>query len=561
MSQIMHIVRKDVRRLRWILALWVAVLVARVALSSGGATSPDEAVNIGLLLRELTGALGTVELLLTALIVARLVHEEPLVGFTAFWLTRPYASANLLVAKLLFAAIVVVVLPLIADLTMMSLFGAGPQALVRAGSTAAAGYVGWTLSLMVIATVTPSLGAFVLTILGIVAGASILLASMFGLATLWADEPSGYSPPSVPDVTSGIVMLGVYLCAALCIIVYQYRYRRWRMATGVAIAGLVATIVVPMFWPWSFARGEAIRPGPWAASAAAIHDPSWGTEVSDVDRIGGGVPRRHVNARVTLSGTPPEVTVESTGVRSRLQFEDGTVVESGQMGWQGPAFSTAVFQAALGGVEVLNAAEADEQRQIWTPIITLMEDEYVRHRGRSGRLNANIDFHLVRTREVGTLPLTPGAALDNGLSRIEIVGTQRRTDSREVSVRQWHARSPFSTGRGPYQRFYALRHRSRGEAIMGGEETQWGMGGRGNAAMSLLRVPLAMVGFTGYSVHTSGGGFSVETSFLRFPGRSFGKAPRLDTTWYDDTELVVLEIVVDGVVTRPLTIAEFEIPE
>ena len=98
---------------------------------------------------------------------------------------------------------------------------------------------------------------------------------------------------------------------------------------------------------------------------------------------------------------------------------------------------------------------------------------------------------------------------------------------------------------------------------MGGEETAWPMGGRGNAAMSLLRLPLAMMGFGGYgfSSTSGGGGFSAATMFLRFPGRGFGKAPRLDPAWFDEAELVVLETVTDGVVTRPLTIENLAIPD
>lgn len=560
MMPTLHIMRKDARRLRWVLALWLAVLAARVTLSLNGAAAAGESLGTGLFLRELAGTMGMVELLVTALIVARLVHEEPLVGFTAFWLTRPYNVGTLILAKLLFAGVALVVLPLFADLVTMAMLDAGPLALVRGGSSFAVGYAAWVLSLMVIATLTPSLGAFVMTILGIVAGVSMLLAALVGVAALWSAEPSGYTPPEVPDATGGVVMLVVYLCAALSVVVYQYRHRRWRMAGGLAVAGLAATIVVPMFWPWSFARGEKIQPGPWAANAVAVHDRSWGTEVSDVDRFGRGVPRRYVNARVTLSGLPPEVSVQSIGVRSSLRFDDGVVVESGQMGGFGQSFTPSVVQAALGGVELLNPDDVFNQRQEGSPMITLTEEQFVRYRGRTGRLDANVDFHLLRTREIGTLAMMPGAAIDGGVSRIEVVSTRRRADSQEVTLRQWHARSPLSIDPRTHQRQYALRHRSRAEALMGGEESAWPMGGRGNAAMSLLRLPLAMMGANFSYGSSGGGGFSSETRLLRFPGRGFGKAPRLDPSWFDEVELVVIETVAEGPVMRAVVIQEFEIP-
>lgn len=560
MSGPLHIVHKDIRRLRWVLALWVAVLAARVTLSLNGAAVAGDSLGSGLFMRELSGAIATVEWLLMALIVARLVHEEPLVGFTAFWLTRPYDIGRLIRAKLLVAMAMLVGMPLIADVAAMSVLEAGPPALVRAGSTLAVGYVTTALSLMVIATLTPSFGVFTLTILGIAVGASMVLASIVGIATLWADAPSDYTPPGVPDATPGTVMLVVYVCAALAVIIYQYRYRRWRMAAGLAVTGVAAAIVVPLLWPWPFARGEEARPGAWTAGAAAAHDPSWGTLLSDVERFGRGPARRHVNARVTLSGMPPEVMMQSIGVRSRLQFEDGTAIESSQRGGFGSSFTTAAAQAALAGVEVLNPLEAFDQREAWTPMVTLTEEEFASYRGRPGRLDANVDFHLTRTREVGVLPLMPGAAMGDRVSRIEIVATQRRTDSRDVTLRQWQARSPLSTDPPGQQRLFVLRHRSGRQALMGGQDTAWPIGSWGSSPTALLRFPFAMMG-VGVSAAAGGGGFSAATLFLRFPGRGFGKAPRLDAAWFDEAELVVLETVPEGVVTRSLTIEPFVVPE
>lgn len=53
---------------------------------------------------------------------------------------------------------------------------------------------------------------------------------------------------------------------------------------------------------------------------------------------------------------------------------------------------------------------------------------------------------------------------------------------------------------------------------------------------------------------------SASTQFVRFPGRA-GKTPRLDPSWYDDVELVMLETVPVGIVTRRLVIEEFGVPE
>ena len=209
MSQTLHIMRKDVRRLRWLLVLWVAVLAMRVVLSLSIVTSTDASLSGAFALRQLSSPIVTIELLMTSLIVVLLVHEEALAGFTAFWLTRPYDRGALVRAKLLLATVVLVALPLLADLTTMGLLKAGPVALMTAGSTAAVAYVGGTLSLLVAATLTPSFSAFALTVLGVVVGTLMLAGVRVGLASLWRADPYSYIPPAVPDATPAVVMLAV----------------------------------------------------------------------------------------------------------------------------------------------------------------------------------------------------------------------------------------------------------------------------------------------------------------------------------------------------------------
>lgn len=552
----MHIVRKDVRRLRWLIVFWLAVLLVRMAMMLSGTAPAVESLRTDMFLRQLSEMVAWMEPLLTALIVVRLVQDEPLVGLTAFWLTRPYDRGALMRAKLLFAIVVLVLLPLLADLAAMASLGARTPALARAGLTGAAAYLAGTLSVMVIAAMTPSLVSFVVTLLGIVAGLGILLSTTVGVATFWAVAPSGYGPPGVPDATRGVVMLAVYLCAALMVVIYQYRRRHLWGAVSLAVAGYAATMVIPTIWPWSFARAEEVRPGAWAAKASAAYDPSWGTEMHDVRRFGPGEPTRRVAARLTLAGAPPQVTVQQIGVRGRFRLPDGTTIESAQPAWFGLSFRTATVEAALGGVRLLQTREVYEDG--WTPMLTLTEVEFARHKGQSGRLEADVYFELLRTHAAGSLPLTRGASLDDGVSRLEILDVVRRTGGRDIAVRRWRAGSLLSAERPVRERLFALRNRRRGEALMGGVVTSWATGRRSTAALMLLQFPL------GASMQLSddgdGAGFAAVTTFLRFPGPGFGKAPALDADWFDEAELVVLETEWAGVVTRPLVIDQFPIP-
>lgn len=556
MSQTLHIVRKDVRRLRWVLVLWVAVLAMRVALSLITVTSAESA-NTSFYLRQLFSPIVTIELLMTALIVVRLVHEEALVGFTPFWLTRPYDRGALVRAKALCAMVVLVGLPLLADLTLMGLLKAGPIALVNGSSAAAMAYVGGTLSLMVAAALTPTFSAFALTLLGVVVGTLMVAAIRVGLASLWRPDYFIYTPPQVPDGTPGVMMLAVYAAAALAVVLYQYRHRRWRTATGLAIAGFAATIVVPLVWPWSFARGEDVRPGAWAAAAMVVHDPSVGTRVSPAARARRGGFRRQVAARVMLTGLPQPITVQQVGVRSRLRFPDGTNIESSQLGYAGLS-SQPAWIAALGGPRLLDFRDPSSAR--WVPMVTLTEDQFARYRGQPGELVADADFHLSRTREVAVLPLASGAAFDDGLSRIEIVAVERRAEGRDLTLRRWRVRSLLSSER-PASRSFALRNRARGEALMGSVDFSNGSDSPlgSSPAMERLRFPLGvLMGL--YAAAPIGDGFSAGTTFVRFPSPNALRSAPVDPAWFDGAELVVLETEWAGIVTRRLTIEQFSLP-
>ena len=559
MSQMLHIMRKDLRRLRWLVALWLAVLAARTLLVVNGAAAAVDSVSTGLLLVQVWSSLEFVALLLAATIVAWLVLEEPLVGFTPFWLTRPYDAGSLLREKLLLALVLLVGMPMVADLVILAFFNTGPQMLLRAGVAATVVYASWALSIMVLASLTPSLGAFALTVLGVAAAATMLPAGLLGFATLWRADVPGYTPSGPADATPGVVMIVVYLAAALSVVVYQYRHRRRWVAVWLTVAGLAATVVAPMIWPFPFARSEQIRAGAWASQVAVVHDPSWGTKLTDVVNVSRQLRNswRRVNAKLTVSGVPQHVSVRSLGIRARLRFPDGSTIESSDRGGFGSVFSARAAQAALGARLLVNPGFFEEGDD-WTPMIMLTEQQFLRHRGQTGRLEATIDLITAQMREVGTLRLMPGASLDRGGSRLEIAAVQRATDGRTVVIRQRNIQPLLSVGVTP-ETHYAVRRRSSGEALMGGTENSWEVGSRPSAAILLLGRPIAMMGGNILLAFTRNG-FTVETRYHRFPGRGFGKAPPLDPSWFDDAELVVLQTESAGVVSKQLVIENLVVP-
>jgi hypothetical protein len=92
MHLMLHIFKKDVRRLWWGVAIALLIQIA--------AAWFDAVEDVAVLLHDL--------LMVTwAVLLALAVHEDPLVGDRQFWLTRPARWRVLLGSKLLFALAVV----------------------------------------------------------------------------------------------------------------------------------------------------------------------------------------------------------------------------------------------------------------------------------------------------------------------------------------------------------------------------------------------------------------------------------------------------------------------
>ena len=113
MNFVWHIVKKDLRALRWPLVVWVALIAAKLAMGvlllTSDTTGDQELFDT---LSGISKVLAGLEFL-GVVLVAALIQEDMLVGTTAFWITRPISGARLLTAKLLGLGIIFVVLPVL----------------------------------------------------------------------------------------------------------------------------------------------------------------------------------------------------------------------------------------------------------------------------------------------------------------------------------------------------------------------------------------------------------------------------------------------------------------
>lgn len=242
-----HIVKKDLRALRWPLLFWGGLIAAKLAIGVVMLTT-DGAGDVAWikLLDGLAKSLAALEGL-GVVLVAALIHEDKLVGSSAFWVTRPIAGARLLAAKLLGLAIIFVVIPVV--VTVPWWLGCH----LTAGQLAGAAVETIVLHLLVVllgllwAVVTDGFGRFLLWTLALVAAVPLALAviiSYFGRHNLVIR----------PDVatTRFAVVAGVVVLGVAAVAVHQFLTRRlWRSVSLIgAMLGVI--VAVALWWPWGW---------------------------------------------------------------------------------------------------------------------------------------------------------------------------------------------------------------------------------------------------------------------------------------------------------------------
>jgi hypothetical protein len=168
-----HIFRKDLVRLSVPLALWTALMAAKIAFYASisgvlGAPSPewlDRMMNgPELALRSL------VEPLIAFILVGWMIYEDPVMGADAFWITRPISGPRLLAAKALGACLLFVALPVLINVPWWVACGFGAHQIVNAALPMAAEYALVVIVGMAAASATNAFPRFFLwTVAGIAA--------------------------------------------------------------------------------------------------------------------------------------------------------------------------------------------------------------------------------------------------------------------------------------------------------------------------------------------------------------------------------------------------------
>ncbi len=235
MTQVLHILKKDIRcfRLHIVLVFASAIFSVRTSIPQGGISLP--------------ALFGAVFWIAGTLLISMVIHAEAIPGSRLHWLTRPYRWKSLLAAKLLF----------------LFLFVALPPAILMAAWLQAGGFsvrefflplvlrmltlfFVWIVPAAALAAVTEGTTAFFAGLLFAVAGSAglsgLLCCSSIPISVLW-----------VPSLFAALILIG----GAAVVLFIQYQRRQTALGRaavgGIVILAVVVTAVTP------FALGMKIQ--------------------------------------------------------------------------------------------------------------------------------------------------------------------------------------------------------------------------------------------------------------------------------------------------------------
>jgi hypothetical protein len=245
MNLMLHVMGKDLRRLRAWLAVWIGLLFLKFGVGFYLVLWSDQESS-GALRRLFNNwasgmqALTVLDVALTFLIATLLVHEDSVLGSNRFWMTKPLSGKRLLGAKALGAVAFLGLPPVILSLPWWVLCGFRlPQMALAATQTLVIQMAVVGLA-MAVATLADTLARVVIwTIVGIL--------TLGGGSVLWGALVLA-NRASVPTrFVAEAVVLAVTLTS---VIAAQFLTRRLRLSFTLLAGGIALEAGILAFWPW-----------------------------------------------------------------------------------------------------------------------------------------------------------------------------------------------------------------------------------------------------------------------------------------------------------------------
>ena len=326
-----HIVKKDLRALKWPLLLWVLVIVAKLGvgvmlLMAEGTEEVEWFARMDGLSKVLAAFEGV-----SFVLAAALIHQDLLVGTKSFWVTRPISGGRLLRAKLATLLLVFGLMPLLITLPWWLGCGYGLREIGWAALETASIHVVCVLIGLVWAVVTDGFGRFLMwTLVTLFA-----IPTLIGTLTYYLGR-GGLRLSGAAMVERMIIGTTIAVVAILAVVVHQYLTRRTTRSIGMIAGGAGLIIAVGVFWPWhwhlesrvySYLIRQAHGEWPAAAEPTGLKYMVESAQVTLYPTKRGGTAGGNVRVKYRVDGLTESQVIMPYWAEHTWRWADGTMEE------------------------------------------------------------------------------------------------------------------------------------------------------------------------------------------------------------------------------------------
>jgi len=543
---ILHLFKKDLRRTRVLLFIWLLLVVLQCALI-GTSARPGDQVMQGVFYF-ISMLVPVFQTLMLVVIIPLLVQEEPLVGTTAFWYTRPLKRSSIMGAKALFA-VLLILLPLLAEVAMLITHRVTLHDITLAIPEIILNRLQAVVLLAVLAVLTPTFSRFMIAGV-ILMVTSLLLSAIFTLLPLWLHPESVMALANNLSLikSRGVAQGVLIILGGGTIIAHQYLTRksgRSLILAGCAAAGFVS---IQNFWSWNFLATPASPDFSQNADLSKITISLKHTNVQEISPIRGiGEPQKSIICTLETNGLPAGCVAIAKKVHPSLKLPDGNPVpthDPNQNYYSSSKFIDAI-EFAL-STPVVNPGYLSTG---YTPLLGMDPDIYRRNVSQPLVLTADVNFIAAHYTVVAELSLTQGAHFEQGSENMIITDVLRQGDGVEIVVQARHMQLLFDRENSDTNNtavysmngkedVYLLVNKKRNQAVLTKQ----------NSGMNFS-----------FDSLTNNSRLLQRSLRLPFGREQNNLAPELNEAWLADAKLVRLHLTPIGEFSKQLIVEKFKL--
>jgi hypothetical protein len=564
MKIVLHIFKKDLTKLKILLTVWCVLLVLYCV---NGFSLFLNNYKMQLYLPDINALIAGLQFLMVVVIVPLLIQDDPLVGNSAFWLTRPISRKQLLTEKMAFLGLFLLVLPLCAEIFVLLSNGVNVRYISYLVPEFIYRQLKFIVPVLLVACLTQKfskyalVGIVVLVVWYLVSLMTSLLPLFYNIEVTDFLKNSTLEQTDPRDISlEWSINLAKLLISALLyafVIWNQFITRNAKRTIKLIVCSLIITAGVYKFWNIDFLNNAALKPNrlPGFESLQVVpdRDSVWTSEGYDFGSSNPDEKYQDIYIRQTIEGVPAgHFAMIDKLKHPTLTYADGTVLR-----WKddidGRTYAQInasrffqPIQAVLSGTKIVNKYKKAGADSLFMKILDV---NFGRYKTRAADYAADGQLSIHQYRVTSVLPLQIGASAWVGHNQYvihDIIGTsfgiklvigERKVDLTLAGGAK-EGRFPFSDfgfmrGMGHTQPLYILRNKRTGEAFVP-EITQ-------DAQISKPK-------FNDQAILKSR---ITQFLYAHENDRNFS-LPRLDQAWLQDAEIWRLETQKVGYVNIPL---------